>query len=95
MSRSLFLCLVLVAGCAQFPALDDTVSSHAEQADYPQLVPLDGLVEDSSRAVTRNAETEAQLQARAAALRARANRLKRRVIDSATRTRMASGVQGV
>ncbi|MCR9112900.1 MAG: hypothetical protein NXH84_06495 [Rhodobacteraceae bacterium] len=80
----LVACAALLAGCSQFPELDDTVSGAARKAAYPDLVPVEVLraglpaqqiTEDSSPA----------LEARVDRLRARAARLRGTVIDAPTR----------
>ena len=74
--RFTLLCAPLVlANCAQVPELDDHVTPAAKAAPYPALVPLDPLL--NSTAETRiTDQTDPQLQARAAALRARAQRMR-------------------
>jgi len=86
--------LCLVAACTQLPALDSTIPQSAKDADYPKLVPLEGLTAGIPEAQTRAADTQAALEARIGALRARANRLKGRIIDNQTRARMQAGVTG-
>ena len=67
--------LLIAAGCAQVPELDDHVTPAAKAAPYPALVPLDPLL--NSTAETRiTDQTDPELQARAAALRARAQRMR-------------------
>lgn len=70
---ALGLALVL-AGCSA-PKLDTPISAAARQAPYPELVPLEGLqLHQQSSAITET--TSGALLARAAALRARAARLR-------------------
>ncbi|MBA85399.1 hypothetical protein ACSSNL_02615 [Thalassobius sp. S69A] len=65
----------LCAGCAQLPDLDDHVTPAARQAPYPALVPLEPLLAGATEtAISEN--TDPQLRARAAALRARAQRMR-------------------
>ena len=66
--------LVTLAGCADFPALDGTVTDAARAAPYPTLQPL-GQIDAS------DSDTDTQLTARVAALQARAATL--RLIDIA------------
>lgn len=88
------LCLVLVvAGCADFPELDDVVSERARRADYPLLQPVDDLIATALAPSERDALAAAQdLAARAARLRARAATLRRPLISAADRRRMAAAV---
>jgi len=68
-----FLFLAVLAGCAEFPDLDRAISPSARAASYPQIAPLDGTL------LPEPEETDADLVAlasRAAALRARAERLR-------------------
>lgn len=67
--------LFFLSACAQFPALDDTISDAARNAPYPTLEPLPD-------AQTGVAIAEPTLNARIAALQARAARLRQ--IDIAT-----------
>lgn len=78
-----------VAGCAQdLPDLRGSISAEAQNAPFPQLVPLDALVARSKAGTTVAAET-AGLDARLALLKRKAAALKgRSVIDGATRLRL-------
>jgi hypothetical protein len=77
-------CAALIAGCSQFPELDDTVSDAARKATYPDLVPVEvlraGLPEQRI-----NETTTPALEARIDRLRTRAARLRGTVIDAPTR----------
>ena len=70
-------CLIgcLLAACATVPELDARVTPAARTAPYPQLQPLDPLLAEGAAAQTDTATADALL-ARAAALQARANRLR-------------------
>ncbi|WP_242650990.1 hypothetical protein [Yoonia tamlensis] len=59
------LLLVALAGCAQIPALDGSISDAARAAPYPVLTPMPGIAP-----VT--AAQDSDLAARVAALHARA-----------------------
>lgn len=63
------IAFVLIAACTPFPALEGTISESARAAPYPVLSPLPPLPQASDAEVT-------DLQARAAALRARAARIR-------------------
>lgn len=88
---SLFLCASLMAGCSEFPALDNAVSASARHADYPGLLPLDQVAADSAGAEATQAAIKG-LAGRAAALRARAARLRGPVIDDTTRARLQAAL---
>ncbi len=83
---------LLLAGCADFPALDAAISDRARAADYPVILPLDALLAQGDIAALP--QGAASLPARADALRARARALAARpVIDAATRARLLAAVQ--
>jgi len=83
---ALFLAL---AACSQFPELDGTIPADLENADYPDLVPLEPLLARAAPVIADPVETTEALDARAAALRARANALQRRaILDNGARTRL-------
>lgn len=82
---------VLLSACAQFPDLDTRTGDIDPRAPYPALVPLDPLVAGADPARITETETAAT-GARVAGLRARADRLRRTVIDSDSRTRMQQNV---
>lgn len=67
--RFLLLLPLFIGACATFPALEGTISDAARQAPYPTLTELP--VQPMSVA-----ETDATLQARIAALQARADRIR-------------------
>ena len=91
MLRSLPL-LFLLASCAQFPDLDDALPEHLQDADFPRLIPLSGEELDPARSQEERADTVDALNARIAALNARANRLRRPVLAQSTHQRMANGI---
>lgn len=73
----LFCAAVLAAltGCTQFPELDATQTPGVAEAPYPDLLPLDALL---NGAVPRATPGEAAaVEGRVAALKARASRLQR------------------
>jgi len=84
--------LTVLAGCSQFPEVDDTVSDETQDVAYPDLVPLDSLKARLSdpRITPDMAPT---LEARIARLKWRAARLRGTIIDADTRRRMRDGVQ--
>ena len=59
-----------LAACAEFPALNGTISDAARNAPYPTLSPLPDFTPQQT-------STDTQMAARVAALQARAARLRR------------------
>lgn len=72
--RFLLLPLLLCAACARPPDLDEHITPAAKAAPFPALVPLGPLLDEADG--TRISTTDAALQARAAALRARARQMQ-------------------
>ncbi len=76
--------LVLVSGlllgglpaCTRVPAIESQLTPELRAADYPELIPLDGLTSAGPAPTEMRSKTETELQARAARLRARAAALK-------------------
>ena len=79
--------VALMAACASFPELDAVISEEARRADYPVLVPAQGLLAKRGDGTITEA-TGAALQARATNLRARAALLRGQPIDDETRLRL-------
>ncbi len=74
---TVLVALPLLAACAQFPDLDAAVSEEAKTAPPPELVPVERILGPATAVPPSTGdETEEELRARAAALRARANRLR-------------------
>lgn len=84
----------LAGGCAKFPELEGTVPPALERAEYPRLVPVEPMLA-LAETVQITPETEPAILARVAALKARAARLRRTVVDQGTRARMRAGVTGI
>ena len=80
MARNALLLAILIPAlmaCAQFPELDTVVSEEAKNAPPPQLKPVDQVLADAQSVPAQKGDsTEEELRARAAALQARANRLR-------------------
>ncbi len=90
MHRIALLALILSAGCADAPRFDGLPSDRAQNADYPDIVPLRALMDTlPAPGVT---VTIGNLEARAANLRARAAALRGPVVDSRQRTRLLAAV---
>ena len=85
------LSLIGLAACADVPALEDRIDAAARDAPYPALINIDPLLAQASTATPALA-IEQDVTARAAALRARANRLRGPIIAPGLRARMARGV---
>lgn len=71
---------LLTAGCAEIPALEGTISPEAAAAPYPKVLPVERILDGAAAAQSATPETQAQLEARAAGLRARADRLRNRTM---------------
>ena len=80
-----------LAGCSTFPQLDEALDPDLKDDPYPRLVPAESL---RAQAPTPDltVEDRADIDARVATLRARADTLRGAVIDPDTRARMARGV---
>jgi len=85
------LTAITLAGCSNFPELDAAITPTARQAGYPSLMPLDQLIAGAEQ-VQITEQTLTTLQGRVNGLNARAARLRRPVIDSATRARMQAAM---
>lgn len=88
---ALVLTAALLAGCNDFPQLDDAISTTARNADYPTLLPIDQVISGAND-VQITEKTVSALMGRIAALRGRAARLRRPVIDTRTRARMRAAI---
>ncbi len=89
------LMFVLLTACARFPALDATLDETARAAPYPQLQSIDPLLAQSAALGPTGRNSPAALasaEAQIAGLRARSARLRGPIIDPATQSRMARGV---
>ncbi|MGK7752022.1 MULTISPECIES: hypothetical protein [unclassified Roseovarius] len=76
-----------LSACTQFPELDGATSRETRNAPYPALLPVEDLrARVAEPRVTDR--TAPSLEARVAALRARAARLRGSVIDGASRARL-------
>ncbi len=86
-------CLTLVGAvaCAEDPLVRRQISDDARRAEYPRILPLQELLA-SRPAPVDVALLTGSLTSRAAALRARASRLRAPIVDSATRARMQAAL---
>jgi hypothetical protein len=87
-------CLVgglAVAGCSDFPELDEQFSTAARNEAFPQLVPVETLRAGERVPLIESGATES-LEQRVAALRQRASRLRGTVINRSARARLEQEV---
>ena len=88
-----FVSALTLAACADPPDLDDSVDPALEQADYPDLVPIEQILGNTQPDPEADAETADRLEARAAGLQSRARQLQRQDgIDADTRRRLNSSI---
>lgn len=88
---ALAIVLCGLAACTEFPDLGSVVAPGLGSADYPKLVPVEPLLAQAQE-VQITPDSMAGIEGRIARLKARAARLRGRVVDSGTRARMQSGV---
>ena len=96
MSRVMLLCCacaVSFAACTQFPDLDHTQTNDLSRAEYPALVPIDPILAATYSTPPDFAAENERLNARLAALRSRANRMRGSVLTGAQRQRLENGLQ--
>jgi len=79
-----------LSACAEFPEVDAALATGAQGQDYPELLPFEQLLSGDDPRLAQG--DDAALRARAAELRARADGLRRPVIEPQTRDRMDDGV---
>ncbi|AXI55573.1 hypothetical protein C1J05_14630 [Sulfitobacter sp. JL08] len=72
---------LLISACAPFPDLDDALPPGAEDQDYPTLQPLEPVLASAAPTKPDAQETAAALDARIAALNARAEDLRKRDVQ--------------
>ncbi len=83
--------LALTGACTQVPALDQTITPALAAADYPALVPLDPILAAAQNSAVEPVQATSAIDARVAALKARAARLNGSVLNGAERQRLAQG----
>ncbi|ATG42748.1 hypothetical protein PhaeoP18_00777 [Phaeobacter piscinae] len=66
----------LISACARVPELEDRLTPDLRGADYPALVPLEDALQPRTPAAEESKALEDTLDARAARLQARADRLR-------------------
>ncbi len=60
---SLLLCAAVLAGCAELPVMEGTISPASRASGAPQLMPLDPILAEQRR-TSRAQDAQAPLQAR-------------------------------
>ena len=85
--------LLLTAACTQFPALDRTLTPTLAAQPFPDLIPIGKGLSAAQTSGTDPARTDAALDTRITALKARAARLRGSVLSGAERQRLARGLQ--
>ena len=85
--------LALTGACTQFPALDRTITPTLAASDYPTLVPIDPILAEAQTSTVEPIKATAAIDARVAALKARAARLSGSVLSGAQRQRLAQGLR--
>jgi hypothetical protein len=94
-SRAFLVALSLpaLAACAQFPELDHTQTTRLENADYPALIPIEPILARADAPRPDLTREESVLNARLAALRARADRMRGTVLSGAEKQRLENGLK--
>lgn len=95
MTRPLALAtfVAILAGCTQFPELDQTQTAELEAADYPDLVPIEPILARVDAPGPDPAAEEASLESRLARLRSRADRLRGTVLTGKEKRRLEQGLR--
>lgn len=93
MSRTfLLIAAAALSGCTQFPELDARITDDSRVADWPELVDI-GPILAETRTFRLTPDITTSLEARVAALRARAVWLRRYgAVDAETRARMRAAL---
>lgn len=87
------LAALLIAGCTQFPVIDDRATPEMLSADFPSLVPLEPLLAAATAGRVDTVQTEAELNARVSRLKARAAGLQGSVLTGAEKQRLSQGLR--
>jgi hypothetical protein len=89
--RLALVCVVLLAGCTAFPALNEPLSAADTDQPAPALIPVQSILARVQDPVFQP-ETQSGLEGRVAALEQRAATLREAGLDPAERDRMQAGV---
>lgn len=81
------------SACAQFPALDATVTEEMKAAPYPALGPISAAALPKAPPPRLSAQTAAELQARSTRLRARAARLTQQALAPSEKARLRATIE--
>lgn len=92
MARIWLSLAVVLSACVDIPELGDRVAPDLRDAPFPQLLPIDVILDQTPAPQEQAVEVQNDLAARVAALRARAARLQGPVVDPNTLRRMEQGV---
>ena len=90
MRASLLISGLLLAACAQFPALDAALDAADRSAPFPDLVPIEPIL--AAADARTPTPQDLSLDVRIAALEARAERLRGRPVAGPLRARLRQGV---
>lgn len=85
--------LTMLGACAQFPALDRTVTPQLEAAAYPDLVPLAPVLAAAEAGGVEPEQATANIDRRVDALKSRAARLRGSILSGPERQRLAKGLE--
>jgi hypothetical protein len=85
--------IIFLSSCAEFPALDGTVSTMQANAAIPNLVPLSYLIHQANTADRASPFVEAAIITRLAKLRIQAERLRGAMLPISARSRMLRDIQ--
>jgi hypothetical protein len=90
MSRMWIILVLTLSACAEFPEVEAALAQDSPDPEYSEFLPFEQLLTvDDPRLMDGD---DAALRARAAELRARADRLRRPVIEPPILDRMEDGV---
>ncbi len=90
---ALWAALALTGACTQFPALDRTITPELEGSGYPALVPLGPVLASATTAGVEPVQATAAIDARVAALKSRAARMRGSVLSGVERQRLEKGLE--
>jgi hypothetical protein len=82
-----------LTACTTFPALDHTVTAEMEAAEFPTLVPMAPLLAAAQTSGTDPQQATTAIDARIAALKSRAARLRGSVLTGREKQRLAQGLR--
>lgn len=73
------LTLILAAGCAQFPEVDEATAPTMSDIEYPKLLPVEQILDQDAPRLDENSETS--LQGRSSRLKRRASELRNAPVE--------------